>query len=196
MTGHLCVETIGDRGHPALLLLGAATWSMDWWDDELCRRLADRGRLVIRYDSRDTGRSTSYPPGAPGYGSADLVADAGPEPDWTDRDSVINYLVEGDRPYAEPGNFDEPRLRALAGRVFDSTTDMAASMISQFVLEYGGATGLRLSSRLGDLQTLVLHGTADPLFPIPHGRAGRQGTPEPSCALPTRRQRSVSPYSP
>jgi pimeloyl-ACP methyl ester carboxylesterase len=31
---------------------------------------------VIRYDLRDTGRSVHYPVGAPGYGSAELVADA------------------------------------------------------------------------------------------------------------------------
>ena len=72
----LCVETIGDRAQPAILLIGGATWSMDWWEDELCLRLADRGRLVVRYDNRDTGRSTSYPPGAPGYTGADLVTDA------------------------------------------------------------------------------------------------------------------------
>ncbi len=49
---------------------------MDWWEDELCSRLADRGRLVVRYDNRDTGRSTSYPAGAPGYTGADQVGDA------------------------------------------------------------------------------------------------------------------------
>jgi pimeloyl-ACP methyl ester carboxylesterase len=31
---------------------------------------------VVRHDNRDTGRSTSYPPGAPGYGGAELIADA------------------------------------------------------------------------------------------------------------------------
>jgi pimeloyl-ACP methyl ester carboxylesterase len=72
----LCVEAIGDRNDQAILLIGAMTWSMDWWEDDLCRRLADRGRLVVRYDNRDTGRSTSYPPGAPRYTGADLVTDA------------------------------------------------------------------------------------------------------------------------
>jgi pimeloyl-ACP methyl ester carboxylesterase len=72
----LCVEAFGRRTDPALLLIGGATWSMDWWEDELCRRLAGRRRLVVRYDQRDTGASTSYPPGAPGYSAADLVEDA------------------------------------------------------------------------------------------------------------------------
>ena len=38
--------------------------------------LADRGRFVIRYDHRDTGRSVTYEPGRPGYTGGDLVADA------------------------------------------------------------------------------------------------------------------------
>ena len=39
---------------------------------------APRGRsaFVVRYDNRDTGGSTSYPPGEPGYTGDDLVADA------------------------------------------------------------------------------------------------------------------------
>jgi pimeloyl-ACP methyl ester carboxylesterase len=31
---------------------------MGWWDSELCNGLADRGFFVIRYDNRDTGRSS------------------------------------------------------------------------------------------------------------------------------------------
>ena len=49
---------------------------MDWWQDDFCARLAAGPRYVIRYDHRDTGQSTSYPPGAPGYTGDDLVADA------------------------------------------------------------------------------------------------------------------------
>lgn len=234
----LCVETIGDRDDPALLLLGGATWSMDWWDDELCRQIADRGRLVIRTDYRDTGCSTSYPPGSPDYSSADLVADVvaildslcidrahvvglsmgggvaqrlaleyrdrvatltlissnpidpgnddlppptpqiqatfseeGPEPDWTDRESVIDYIVEGERPYAGPGNFDELRMRALAGRVFDRTKNMASSMTNHFIVAGDGSPISGSIRQLRDLPTLVLHGTADPMFPMAHGRA-------------------------
>ena len=49
---------------------------MDWWEEEFCQRLAAGGRFVIRYDHRDTGRSVSYPTGAPGYTGADLAANA------------------------------------------------------------------------------------------------------------------------
>src|SRR5918993_877307 len=72
----LCVETFGDPAAPAILLIAGGASSMDWWDDELCERLAAGGRLVIRYDLRDTGQSVSYPPGAPGYRGRDLVEDA------------------------------------------------------------------------------------------------------------------------
>ena len=72
----LCVETFGETGDPALLLIGGAASSMDWWDDEFCRRLAAEGRLVVRYDHRDTGRSTSFPAGDPPYSDVDLAQDA------------------------------------------------------------------------------------------------------------------------
>ena len=71
----LCVELIGDPGSPPILLIAGASCSMDFWDEDLCRRLAARERLVVRYDHRDTGRSTSYPVGEPGYTGADLAAD-------------------------------------------------------------------------------------------------------------------------
>jgi pimeloyl-ACP methyl ester carboxylesterase len=72
----LCIQAFGDRADPAILLIQGATAAMDWWEDDLCRRLADGRRFVVRYDHRDTGQSTSYPPGAPGYTGRDLVDDA------------------------------------------------------------------------------------------------------------------------
>jgi pimeloyl-ACP methyl ester carboxylesterase len=72
----LCVDTAGDPGDPAVLLIMGSGASLDWWEDELCERLAGGGRFVVRYDHRDTGESVSYPPGAPAYSGADLVADA------------------------------------------------------------------------------------------------------------------------
>jgi pimeloyl-ACP methyl ester carboxylesterase len=42
----------------------------------ILRALAAAGRLVIRYDHRDTGQSTAYEPGSPGYVSKDFVDDA------------------------------------------------------------------------------------------------------------------------
>jgi pimeloyl-ACP methyl ester carboxylesterase len=63
----LCTESFGNPTDPALLLIMGATASMGWWPDEFCRRLASRGRHVIRFDNRDTGRSVTHAPGKPGY---------------------------------------------------------------------------------------------------------------------------------
>jgi pimeloyl-ACP methyl ester carboxylesterase len=72
----ICAERFGDATDPAVLLLGGAASSMDWWDDEFCRRLAAGGRHVVKFDYRDTGRSTSFPAGAPPYSMLDLANDA------------------------------------------------------------------------------------------------------------------------
>src|SRR5918994_37613 len=72
----LCVDTIGNPGDPAVLLIMGGAGSMDRWEEPFCERLAAAGRYVIRYDHRDTGGSTTYPPGKPGYTGDDLVADA------------------------------------------------------------------------------------------------------------------------
>ena len=72
----LCTEPFGDPANPAVLLIMGSGGSMLWWDAGFCRRLADGGRFVIRYDHRDTGRSVTYEPGHPTYDGADLVADA------------------------------------------------------------------------------------------------------------------------
>jgi pimeloyl-ACP methyl ester carboxylesterase len=72
----LCVETFGNPANPAILLIDGAAASMLWWEAGLCEQIARGDRFVIRYDNRDTGRSTSYPPGRPGYTFADLAGDA------------------------------------------------------------------------------------------------------------------------
>ena len=72
----LCTEPFGDPADPAILLIMGSGASMLWWEERFCRELAERGRFVIRYDHRDTGRSVTYEPGNPGYTGADMVADA------------------------------------------------------------------------------------------------------------------------
>ena len=72
----LCTEAFGSPGHPPVLLVMGIGGSMLWWDEAFCAMLAARGRHVIRYDQRDTGRSVTYDVGRPGYTGADLVADA------------------------------------------------------------------------------------------------------------------------
>ena len=237
----LCVQSFGDPTAPTLVLVGGATWSMDWWEEDLCRRIAARGRRVIRYDARDTGESTSYPVGAPGYTGADLAADViaildhlhiatahlvglsmgggivqrlalehadraasltliattpiahpeedlpgpaphllevlaaeQPPPDWTDRDAVIAHLVEGERPFAGTGTFDVERVRALADRVVGRTRDIRACLVNHFHAADVPPEDARFA-RFAGIPTLVVHGTADPMFPLGHGRALARG---------------------
>lgn len=54
----LCYQTFGDpSGEPLLLVMGLGG-PMIWWDEGLCRLLAASGFHVVRYDNRDTGRSS------------------------------------------------------------------------------------------------------------------------------------------
>ncbi len=71
----LCTEAFGSPGDPPLLLVMGAVSSMKWWPDALVEMLVRAGRYVIRHDHRDTGRSTTYAPGAPGYTVDDLADD-------------------------------------------------------------------------------------------------------------------------
>lgn len=72
----LCAESFGSPNDPPILLIMGAMASMIWWDEAFCRRLADKGRYVIRYDNRDVGRSTAYPPGELHYSVKDMTDDA------------------------------------------------------------------------------------------------------------------------
>src|SRR5688572_16394551 len=54
----ICYQTFGERSARPLLLVMGLGGPMTWWPVDLCRRLAGEGFFVIRYDNRDTGRST------------------------------------------------------------------------------------------------------------------------------------------
>jgi pimeloyl-ACP methyl ester carboxylesterase len=228
----LCAESFGDPGDPPILLIMGTGASMLWWEEAFCRRLAAGGRFVLRYDHRDTGRSTTFPVGNPGYTGAALVTDAvavldgygipaahvvgfsagggiaqhmvlghrervrslvlvstspavsgggalpppsaafrrfvaTAEVDWSDPESVVRYHVDywrvlgGDRP------FDEPACRDLVRRDVARARDIAAAQNHDLV---AGDDGPNRPLSSISVPTLVIHGTADPVFPFPHGQ--------------------------
>lgn len=235
----LCTQTFGDPGDPAVLLVHGAGNSLVSWPEEFCERLSAAGRRVIRYDSRDAGRSTTYEVGAPPYVLRDLVADAvglldalgvarahvvgmsqgaavgqllaldhadrvasltvasstpggpghehpdlppmaeriqelfadeAPEPDWSDREAMIEYLVEAERPFAGTSRpFDADAMRIVATLAVDRTADVAAQVTNPFLLDAGEPW----RARLGEIRvpTLVVHGREDPMFPFGHAEA-------------------------
>jgi pimeloyl-ACP methyl ester carboxylesterase len=231
----IATEGFGDPSHPPILLIMGAMASMLWWPEEFCRRLADQKRYVIRYDNRDTGRSTKYAPGEPPYTFDDMVDDAvrildaykissahvvgmsmggmaaqiaairhpwrvtsltvisasplgtdtshlpqaseaykehsavGANVDWSERAQVIDFMVKDSRMIASTAYpFDEARTRAFIEQDYDRAGGFA-SATNHFMLKGGD----RWKGRLHELQAplLVIHGTADPLFPIEHGAA-------------------------
>lgn len=85
----LCYETFGDPSAPPVLLIMGLGTQMVAWDERFCADLAGRGFYVIRFDNRDTGRSTrldgAHVPGVveialrriqnPAYKLADMALD-------------------------------------------------------------------------------------------------------------------------
>lgn len=56
----ICYQMFGDPAAEPLLLIMGLGGPMTWWDSDLCARLARMGFCVVRYDNRDTGRSTKF----------------------------------------------------------------------------------------------------------------------------------------
>jgi pimeloyl-ACP methyl ester carboxylesterase len=228
----LCADAFGDPADPPVLLMMGIGASMLWWEDDFCAALAAGGRFTIRYDHRDTGRSTSDPPGRPTYTGDDLVADAarvldgygvarahvvgismggalaqllaldfadrvaslvlmstspaGPADDlppaadayhayarearvdWSDPASVVGDRVAESRVLAGDRPFDEARVRALVERDVARAHSVASAQ-NHMLLEGGEPWRDRLGAIA--VPTLVIHGSADPLFPLGHGRA-------------------------
>ena len=95
-------------------------------------------------------------------------------PDWSDRADVVRYLVELERPYGGD-TFDEELMTRIAENAVDHTDDIATQLSQPFE----AAPGRLVRDRLGEIRapTVVVHGTADPMFPLEHGRARAAAIP-------------------
>ncbi|MFD4439609.1 alpha/beta fold hydrolase [Nocardia sp. NPDC058519] len=92
------------------------------------------------------------------------------QPDWTDRDAVAAFAAEG----AELLGDDAEQARATAARIWDRTpsSDPAVHQANQLGMVFSRIDcAPRWRERLGELDvpTLVVHGRADPFFPVGNG---------------------------
>jgi pimeloyl-ACP methyl ester carboxylesterase len=107
-------------------------------------------------------------PDLPGMSEETIAQFGVDQPDWSDREAVIDYLTHLARMSASRSRvFDEAGFRALAGRVVDRTENMASSMINHNAM----GDSDRWRDRLGELNVpvIVVHGTEDPV--VPYGNA-------------------------
>lgn len=72
----LWTERFGDPNDPAVLLVMGTSAQGIGWPDELVETIVAGGRQVIRFDHRDTGRSTCVDFSTTPYALADMAADA------------------------------------------------------------------------------------------------------------------------
>jgi pimeloyl-ACP methyl ester carboxylesterase len=89
--------------------------------------------------------------------------------DWSERDSVIEYLVDYSRVLAGGQRpFDEACVRGLVRREVERADNFTAAQNHDAV-----ADGDRPHEPLYAIAapTLVIHGSADPMFPLDHGQA-------------------------
>ena len=69
-------ESFGNKNDEPLLLIMGAGGAGVYWQDNLIQRLLDAGRFVVRYDNRDTGKSTCFDFTKEPYSLEDMAADA------------------------------------------------------------------------------------------------------------------------
>lgn len=88
--------------------------------------------------------------------------------DWSDPDSVIDYQVDYSRVLGGARPFEEGAVRDLVRRDIERARDFA-SLQNHDAIPDGDRRHQPLSSIAAP--TLIIHGTADPMFPIEHGEA-------------------------
>jgi pimeloyl-ACP methyl ester carboxylesterase len=81
----------------------------------------------------------------------------------------VDPLAEAEPPSAGALGFAEGRVRRLAEIAVDRTRDVAAALTNHWLVVDEPAGPFRLADI--SVPTLVMHGTADPLFPYAHGEA-------------------------
>jgi pimeloyl-ACP methyl ester carboxylesterase len=132
----------------------------------LALEFAERVRsLVLISTSPATPEDRRLPPPTGEFGRFVATADV----DWSKPESVIEYLVGYSRVLAGAQRpFDEGIYRDLAGREVDRARSIASLQNHDAI---SGDDRVRDPLSSIAVPTLVIHGTADPMFPLAHGEA-------------------------
>jgi pimeloyl-ACP methyl ester carboxylesterase len=182
-----------DTGLSAKYAPGEPSYSFEDMADDAIRVLDDHGigrahvagmsmggmiaqLVALRYPSRvnaltvisasPLGVDTSHLPGA--TDAYRKHSAEGARIDWADRDQVAGFIVSEARVIASTAHpFDEKRTRAFVEQDYDRSGGFL-SATNHFLLKGGDQ-----ERRVKDVKVplLVVHGTADPIFPIAHGAA-------------------------
>jgi pimeloyl-ACP methyl ester carboxylesterase len=126
----------------------------------------DRVASLVLISTSPAGPADDLP--APAGDYCAFVANA-PDVDWADSTSVVDYVVAEARALSGAARpFDEARVRAFVERDLARAASPASAQ-NHALLEGGEPWRHRLGAIA--VPTLVIHGSADPMFPPGHGRA-------------------------
>lgn len=129
----------------------------------------ERVRSLTLLSTRATGHGPADPD-LPEVSDSLLAAwgEASTEPDWDNPEEVTRSLIEGERSIAGR-EFDETHARAIAESCVHRAHQIRSAVMNHPMADQGP----RWRERLKDIAApcLIIHGTADPLFPIGNAEA-------------------------
>lgn len=135
----LWTESFGNPADPTVVLVQAVSGPGVLWPDELCQGLVEGGRHVIRFDHRDTGRSSTVDFTTNPYSLSDVAAD------------VVGVLDAYSVPAAHLVGFSQGGM--IAQTIAIEHPDRVASLtsIGSTPLSASFATGTFQGESVGDL---------------------------------------------
>jgi pimeloyl-ACP methyl ester carboxylesterase len=165
--GDLVADAVGvldAYGIPAAHIVGVSAGGA--FAQLLALDFADRVlSLVLLSTSPATPGDRALPPPTEDFERFLATADV----DWSDAESAIEYQVHYARVLAgSERRFDEVGVRELVRRDVERARNFAAAQNHDVLPDDERSPG-PLSSIV--VPTLVIHGTADPMFPVGHGEA-------------------------
>ena len=158
------VGVLDAYGIPAVHVVGVSAGGA--FAQLLALDFADRvSSLVLISTSPAVGGERALPPPT-GEFTRFVMAE---EVDWSDAQSVIDYMVDYSRLLAGSERpFDETVIRELMRRDVERARNFAAAQNHNLIPD---DRRTRKSLSAITVPTLVIHGTADPMFPLDHGAA-------------------------